>query len=228
MYEAVHAHPDGQSTVERLAETAADYGFEGVVVRNHSSARAEYDAEKIADEAGIDVVCGVEVRADDPQQASGAVGNHRTDETIVALEGGTNALNRFAVENDKVDVLADPMAESGDVNHVLAKAAAENGVRFEFNLAGVLRTHGGRRVRTIQSLRKLGEIVDYYDAPYVVSADPASHLELRAPANCSRWARSASRGSSSRRDSRSGDDSPSETDTSSPSRSLSRGRTGAI
>ncbi|TYT61591.1 RNase P subunit p30 family protein [Natrialba swarupiae] len=181
MYEAVHAHPDGQSTVERLAETAADYGFEGVVVRNHSSARAEYDAEKIADEAGIDVVCGVEVRADDPQQASGAVGNHRTDETIVALEGGTNALNRFAVENDKVDVLADPMAESGDVNHVLAKAAAENGVRFEFNLAGVLRTHGGRRVRTIQSLRKLGEIVDYYDAPYVVSADPASHLELRAP-----------------------------------------------
>ncbi|MEY7847691.1 RNase P subunit p30 family protein [Natrarchaeobius sp. A-rgal3] len=181
MYEAVHAQPDGQSTVERLAETAADYGFEGVVVRNHSSARAAYDAEEIAEEYGIDVVRGVEVRAEDPQHASGAVGNYRTDETIVALEGGTNALNRFAVENDKVDVLAGPMDGSGDVNHVLAKAAVENGVRFEFDLGGVLRAHGGRRVRTIQALRKLGEIVDYYDAPYVVSADPSSHLELRAP-----------------------------------------------
>ncbi|THE66167.1 ribonuclease P [Salinadaptatus halalkaliphilus] len=180
MYEAVHAQPDGASTVSRFAETAAEYGFEGVVVCNHSGARAEYDAAEIAAEYGIDVVRGVAVRADDPQQASGAVGNYRPDETIVAVEGGTNALNRFAVENEKVDVLANPM-DGGDVNHVLAKAAAENGVRFEFNLAGVLRTHGGRRVRTIQSLRKLAEIVDYYDAPYVVSADPAAHLELRAP-----------------------------------------------
>ncbi|WP_265111423.1 RNase P subunit p30 family protein [Halosolutus halophilus] len=181
MYEAVHAEPDGESTVARLAKTAADYGFEGVVVRNHSDARAEYEPDRIGDEYGIDVVDGVEIRADDPQQASGAVGNHRPSTTIVAVEGGTTALNRFAVENEKVDVLAGPMARDGDVNHVLAKAAAENGVRFEFDLSGVLRTSGGRRVRTIQALRKLHEIVAYHDAPYVVSGVPTSHLELRAP-----------------------------------------------
>ncbi|WP_049923417.1 RNase P subunit p30 family protein [Halopiger djelfimassiliensis] len=181
MYEAVHAHPDGQSTVARVAKTAAEYGFEGVVVRNRSGARADYDPDRIAEAYGIDVVDGIEVQADDPQQASGAVGNYRTSHTIVAIDGGTNVLNRFAVENDKVDVLAHPMSDSGDVNHVLAKAAVENGVRLEFDLSGVLRESGGRRVRTIQSLRKLREIVDYYDAPYVVSAAPRSHLELRAP-----------------------------------------------
>ncbi|RQH03523.1 RNase P subunit p30 family protein [Natrarchaeobius oligotrophus] len=181
MYEAVHAHPDGESTVARFAKTAADYGYEGVVVRNHSSARASYDADRIGEEYGIDVVSGVEIRAENPQQASGAVGNFRTDETIVAVEGGTTALNRFAVENDKVDVLAGPMAREGDVNHVVAKAAIDNGVRLEFDLGSVLRDHGGRRVRAIQDLGKLEEIVDYYDAPYVVSATPRSHLELRAP-----------------------------------------------
>ncbi|RQG96410.1 RNase P subunit p30 family protein [Natrarchaeobius chitinivorans] len=181
MYEAVHAHPDGESTVARFAKTAADYGYEGVVVRNHSDARGSYEPERIREEYEIDVVRGVEVRADDPHGASGAVGNYRTDETVVAVEGGTNALNRFAVENEKVDVLAAPIAGNGDVNHVLAKAAVENGVRFEFDLSDVLRTHGGRRVRHVQSLRKLEEIVDYYDAPYVVSADPSSHLELRTP-----------------------------------------------
>ncbi|MCU4971556.1 ribonuclease P [Halobacteria archaeon AArc-m2/3/4] len=181
MYEAVHASPDGDSSVARLAETAADYGFEGVVVRNHSDARAEYDLEEVREASGIDVVEGVEIRVCDRQSASGAVGNARPSNTIVAIHGGTNALNRFAVETDKVDVLAHPMIESGDFNHVLAKAAADNGVRVEFSLAPVLRATGGYRVRALQSLRKLRELVEYYDAPYVVSADATSHLELRAP-----------------------------------------------
>ncbi|QFU83844.1 RNase P subunit p30 family protein [Natronorubrum aibiense] len=181
MYEAVHAHPDGQSTVARFAKTAADYGFEGVVVRNHADSRAEYDADRISEAYGIDVVSGLEIRATDPQEAGGSVGNYRSSQTILALHGGTNALNRFAVENEKLDVLAHPMTDSGDINHVLVKAAVENGVRLEFNLSGVLRQSGGRRVRVIQSLRKLAEIVGYYDAPYVISADPTSHLELRGP-----------------------------------------------
>jgi ribonuclease P/MRP protein subunit RPP1 len=181
MYEAVRAHPDGASTVARFAKRAADVGFEGVVVRNADDARADYDPERIREAYGIDVVEGVEIRAADPQEASGAVGNYRSSETVVAVRGGTTALNRFAVEQPKVDVLAAPMTGDGDVNHVLAKAAAANGVRLEFDLSGVLRESGGRRVRTLQSVRKLHELVDHYDVPHVVSAGPASHLEVRAP-----------------------------------------------
>lgn len=181
MYEGVHARPDGRSTVARLAKTAAEYGFEGVVVRSHDDSSREYDAEQASTEYGVDVVEGIEIRADSPEQASGSVGNYRPSHTILAIHGGTNEMNRFAVENEKIDVLAHPMKGGGDINHVLVKAAVENGVRLEFNLGDILRESGGQRVRTIQSLRKLREIVDYYDAPYVVSADPRSHLEFRAP-----------------------------------------------
>jgi ribonuclease P/MRP protein subunit RPP1 len=181
MYEAVHAWPDGDATVARQARTAADYGYDGVVVRNHSDAKAEYDAKSVADATGVDVVDGIEIRADDPQQASGYVGNYREKRTLVIIHGGTNALNRFAVEQDRVDVLAHPMVGDGDFNHVLARAAKENGVRVEFNLSRVLRASGGRRVQALQSLRKLRELVEQYDAPYVVSADPTSHLDVRAP-----------------------------------------------
>ncbi|MHC3439793.1 RNase P subunit p30 family protein [Natrialbaceae archaeon A-gly3] len=181
MYEGVHARPDGESTVARMAKTAADYGFSGVVVRNHSDSRVDVDAEAISEAYGIDVVSGLEVRAESPQEAGGSIGNYRGSYTIVAVHGGTTALNRFAVENEKVDVLAHPMAGEGDFNHVLAKEAAKNGVRIEFSLSSVLRASGGRRVRAIASLRKLRELVEYYDAPYVVSADPGNHLEIRAP-----------------------------------------------
>ena len=181
MYEAVHARPDGASTVSRLALTAAEYGFDGIVVRNHGDADHETDLDAVRDEFGVDVVDGVEVRADDPSRASGYVGNYRPERTLVCVHGGTPALNRFAVEQPAVDVLADPMVDDGDVNHVLAKEAKRNGVRIEFSLRRVLRAQGGQRVRAVGDLRKLREIVDHYDVPYVVSADPHSHLQVRAP-----------------------------------------------
>ena len=96
MYEAVHARPDGEATVARLVRTAADYGYEGVVVRNHGGVRAEYDAEAVADEYGLDVVSAIEIRTDDPGQAGGLVGNYRSKVDVVCVHGGP--LNRFAVE----------------------------------------------------------------------------------------------------------------------------------
>jgi ribonuclease P/MRP protein subunit RPP1 len=183
-YEGVHAHPDGDSTAARFAATAARYGFDGVVVRNHSDSTLDWgetDPERIAAEYDVDVVDAIEIRAENPDVASGHVGNYRPKYTVLALHGGTNALNRFAVESDRVDVLAHPMAGRGDFNHVLAKAAAEHGTRVEFDLSRVLRDDGGPRVQALQDLRKLREIVTQYDAPYVVSANPRSHLQLRSP-----------------------------------------------
>lgn len=177
-FEAVYALPEGQSTVARQVTTAAEYGFEGVVVRTRE---AEYDPGELAGRHSIDVVRGVEIDAEDPEGASGAVGNYRSECPVLLVRGGTDALNRFAVEQDRVDVLSRPFDGEGDVNHVLVKEAKSRDVRIEFDLGAVLRDDGGTRVRRLRKLRKLREIVDYYDAPYVVSATPESHLRLRAP-----------------------------------------------
>lgn len=181
MYEGVHAYPDGDATVARLALTAGDYGYDGVVVRNHGDRQADYDAAAVADNYGVDVVPAIELRTNDRSQASELVKRYRETRTLVCLHGGDSAMNRFACEQERVDVLAHPMAGDGDVNHVFVKAAKRNGVRLEFNFGPILRQDGGQRVKAIKGLRKLRELVEHIDAPYVVSADPASHLELRAP-----------------------------------------------
>lgn len=181
MYEAVHARPDGESTVARFASTAASDGYDGVVVRNRTDARPDVDLESVSDEYGVDVVDGVELVADDVSHASGAIGNLRDQATLLVVRGGTPDLNRFVAESPKADVLAAPMREEGDVNHVVVRAARDNAVRLEFDFSRVLRAQGGPRVQALRGLRKLRELVEYYDAPYVVSADPHSHLELRAP-----------------------------------------------
>ena len=184
LYEGVHARPDGDSTVARMAATAAEYEFDGVVVRNHSDATPDWDgtdANRICEEYGVDVVEGIEIRAENPEVAAGHLGNYRPKYTVLALHGGTNELNRFAVEQERVDVLAHPMRAQGDFNQVLAKAAVEHDTRVEFDFSRVLRADGGPRVQALQDLRKLRELVEKYDVPYVVSANPTSHLQLRAP-----------------------------------------------
>ncbi|MFW6000689.1 MAG: RNase P subunit p30 family protein, partial [Halorubrum sp.] len=113
MYEAVHAYPDGEATVARHAATAARHGYDGIVVRTRDALRAAdedgstsvdrddapvRDADALREEYGIDVVDAVEIDVGDPTSASGALGNYRTDRTVVCVVGGDDALNRFAVE----------------------------------------------------------------------------------------------------------------------------------
>lgn len=178
MYEAVYAFPDGASTAARFAATAAASGFDGVVVR---AVDAEPDYDRLRDAFDVDVVDGVEVVAANREAASGYLGDRRDAHTVLVVRGGTNELNRFAVEQPRVDVLGRPFADDGDVNHVVARRAAENDVRVEFDLGPVLRREGGARVQAIQKLRKLRELVEKYETPYVVSATPSSHLQVRAP-----------------------------------------------
>ena len=185
-YEAVTAYPVGDTTVARYAYTAGEYGFDGIVIRAGGEPEPEgtlspLDTETVAAETAIDVATGFEIDADSPGAASGTLDRVRSDHDVVTVRGGTAALNRFAVEQNRVDVLAAPMRQDGDLNHVLARAANDHNTRIEVNLGPVLRTAGGERVRHLQRLRKLRELVDYYDAPVVVSARPASGLELRAP-----------------------------------------------
>jgi ribonuclease P/MRP protein subunit RPP1 len=179
--EAVHAHPDGEATVARMALTASEYGFDGIVVRNHGDSPASYDPERIREAYGIDVATGVEIRAEDPSRASGFVGNHREDVTLVAVHGGDPGINRFAVGQPAVDVLAHPTRGEGEFDHVHAREAADNGVRIELSLRPLLIEAGGTRVRAIADLRRLADLIEQYDTPYVVSVDPRSHLGLRAP-----------------------------------------------
>jgi ribonuclease P/MRP protein subunit RPP1 len=176
-YETAHPPPDGRSSVARLALTAAEQGFDGLVVRGRPAETTD-DAEAIGRRYGLDVVEGCELWADDRARLASLIGRERERRTVVCVRGGEH--NRLACEDVRVDVLARPMAD-GDVNHVLARAAADNGVRLEFDFGPVLRTSGGERVQALRGLRKLREIVVACDAPFVVSADARSHLQLRAP-----------------------------------------------
>ena len=181
MYESVRVSAEGPTTPSRFVATAATSGFDGVVVRDRVDERTGYDPSTLSEEYDVDVVDAVEIGASEPSAASGILSSVREETTIVVLRGGDPKLNRFAAETETVDVLASPMRGSGDVNHVIVKAAVANDVHLEFDFAHVLRREGGPRVQALRGLRKLRELVEYYDAPFVVTASPTTHHHVRAP-----------------------------------------------
>ncbi len=181
MYEAVRVEAEGQTTVSRFAATLARVGFDGMVVRSQHADPVEFDPSALGDRYDLDVVTGYEIDTEDKSVASGTIGHRRDEAEVLLLRGRSPEINRFGAESPRVDVLADPMAGDGDLNHVIANAAAENRVALEFNLGRVLREDGGPRVQALRGLRKLRELVADAGAPFVVSVDPGTHLQVRSP-----------------------------------------------
>jgi ribonuclease P/MRP protein subunit RPP1 len=135
------------------------------------------DDPATADVADCDIVAGVELRADDPETASGHLGAVRDRFAVVFVHGGTPRLHRFAVRQDRVDVLVAPV--DGPLDHGTVTTAADHDVAIAFDLAPVLRATGGERVRALDELRRRKRFVEDCGASYVVTGGPRSHLELR-------------------------------------------------
>lgn len=179
MLEAIRVANTAASTVARIALTAAELGYEAILIRHPRPDHATLDPASISSFSGIEVHIGCEIDTESPAQASGLIGTHRPNTPILIVTGGTKSMNNFAVRQERVDVLANPIEDHSN-DHVLVKTAKSHGVHLELNLGPVLRSTGGNRVRSIQKLRELWTLIDHYDAPFVVTGGPRSHLELRA------------------------------------------------
>lgn len=181
MYEFVHSAPETRTTPARMAHTAERAGYDALVLRNHTGAD-EYPSFGVPEDTPLPVHEGVEVRADGVEELHERVRRtEREKAAVVVVHGGDESINRAAIDAG-VDLLAHPNRGRGrSFDHVLAREAAENGVAVEFSLAPVLRASGGERVKALRGIQEALKLVRKYDTPFVVSADPHDHLQLRAP-----------------------------------------------
>ena len=98
------------------------------------------------------------------------------------MHGGSEAVNRAALENPRVDILNHPAFDkSSGLNQVLAKAAAENGVAIGLTLRPLLHSRGSRRIRLLSDLRANLDLARKYDVSLVLSSDAMSCFDLRSP-----------------------------------------------
>ncbi|WP_406659614.1 RNase P subunit p30 family protein [Methanolobus sp. ZRKC3] len=174
----VHLSDGGCNALEDLSFFAKHLGYSGIAL--------EY-TEKAENAGSVDledfeVFSAVEVYVSNASKLHGQIGKCRSKTDVIVVCGGSESINRTAVENPNVDVLVKlSTPKDNGFNHVLAKEAADNNVAISFDLGDVIQLRGGRRVHALMNFRKNLLLVRKYDVPFILTSNATSYFGMRAP-----------------------------------------------
>ncbi len=175
----VHSIPDGKNAPQEMAALAKHFGYSGIAITNHSNTETKPSG---FESNGFEVFRGIEIVSANASKLHGLIGKYRNSVDVLVVHGGDENINRAAVENRNVDILAHPQTpKDSGFNHVLARSASENNVAIEFNLDAIFKGRGGRRVHALSHFRKNVEIARKFDVPIILTSNAASCFDLRAP-----------------------------------------------
>jgi len=167
----VHAHPEGTDAPDKLVSVAKRYGYAGIAIANHSEHWNEFGG----------AISGVEIVATSTTELKKRIGEYRPKVEVLLVHGGDAKINRSAVEDSRVDVLAHPVGKDYEFNHILAKLAAKNDVAIEFNMDALIHLRGNPRIRALSGFQRNLKLARKYDVPMILASNAKSCYDLRAP-----------------------------------------------
>lgn len=171
----VHALPECADSPSRLWLKARQFGYSGIAIANHSDFFRQFPRQD-----GIFI--GIEITAETEMELEGKIGAYRPVVDVLAVHGASEEINRAALEDSRVDILAHPeQVKEGGINHVLAKLASDNEVAIEFNLSALIDSRGGIRSKLLSSMSKNFKLAKKFKAPVILTSGARSHYDLRAP-----------------------------------------------
>ena len=178
----VHALPDYADSPSRMILEAKDMGYSGICLTSINPANTFHGTEiTMPMPRDFDICTGIEIKADNVSKLNKFINKSVNKVDIISVSGGHEDINRGAVENGHVDILAHPASLGKSLNHVLSKAAADNGVAIDFNIDALIRYRGGSRVRILTALRQNARLARKFDVPMVITSNARSHYDLRGP-----------------------------------------------
>jgi ribonuclease P/MRP protein subunit RPP1 len=175
----LHIVDGSADTLGAMSFLAKHLGYAGVALNSES------DVGSIVKSMHIDnftLFSSVELNVSNASKLHGQIGKYRNKVDIITVLGGSEGINRAAVENPNVDVLVKlSTPKDNGFNHVLAKEASDNNVAISFDLGDIIYLRGGRRVNALMNFRKTLLLVRKYDVPFILTSNASSIFDLRAP-----------------------------------------------
>lgn len=125
---------------------------------------------------------GVDASAGKPNQMRKNVQGMRKLAELLVVSGGTEELNRAAVETPEVDVLInhDVNGRSG-INHVLARLARKNGVAIGFDMNQLMTSYRLGRVQEFSSMVETAKQVRKAGASFIITSGARDVWDMRSP-----------------------------------------------
>ena len=161
---------------EKAISRAKILGFGGIMLSNNAA-----DALQPAKEEGFDIVTGIIINPQTTDELQSSLERARNSHEIVAVAGGDYEINRAACDDNRVDILLHPERGRGDsgMDHICAKAAADNGVSIGMVFGEILNSKN--RPRSIYFMQRNVYLCKKYNTPVISVSGAANIWEMRAP-----------------------------------------------
>ena len=148
-------------------------GFSGIALMN-----AE---QKSGNEDIFSIISAVMIRPKSVEELKRELEKFRPKAEIIAVHGGIYDVNRAACEDPRVDLLCHPERGRSDsgLDHICAKAAAENNVAIEINFSDLLNSRS--RPKQIYFMQRNIYLCSKYGAKLITTSGASEIWEMRAP-----------------------------------------------
>lgn len=178
-------HSIGTSSVAEIIRQAERLELHTIAITDQLETKAEFDnlrAEAAAASPKIQVLLGVEIKAENAAEMIEKVNKWRDVTDIIVVAGGNVDVNKAACSDGRVNILAHPERKRKDsgLDYVLAAEAAKNGVAIELNFREYLQTYGKLRSHILAHMRTNAMLATHYKAPLIVNSGAQSRWEMRA------------------------------------------------
>lgn len=175
----------GTNSIEEMVKTAEKLNFSTFAIVDMLETKKELDVIKkdiSSIKTNINVLVGVEIKANDTTELQNKINLFRDLVDIIVISGGDLNINRAAVENPKVDILAHPEYKRRDsgLDHVMMKSAADNFVAIELNFREYLHTYRKTRSHVLNHMRRNVGLALQFNAPIITTSAAESIWDLRA------------------------------------------------
>jgi len=179
-YECVKVYPEGSSSISRMALTARNLGYKGIIICNCDPSRIfMQNAAKMV--KGIEIAIGAEVVASNSRALKSRVGALRTRYPFLMVHAAADETIRIASEDPNLDLLVYPCDVRRPLAIATAKSAKDNQVSIGFDLSPLIRLRGSHRARWLQAVSQNLKLVRKFELSAIITTGARSHLDLRSP-----------------------------------------------
>jgi ribonuclease P/MRP protein subunit RPP1 len=170
--------------LEKASEMARRLGFSGIAITVPWANRANLQEIRARAKAlkGIDIAVGTDIQAR-PHEIGQLAKSIRRQNELVSVRGGSEEINRAALETPEVDMLVAPILENGQpgINHILARLGAKNKVAVCFDFREIMQAYKKTRSNMLTSMMETARFVRKYKCPFVLSSGALGEWDMRGP-----------------------------------------------
>lgn len=173
-----HVHTNmsiGENTEEEVIDVARKLGFNGIGL-------VRYENKEFENKDDFDVVNAIMIKPDSPDELNKLVRKFRNRAEVLMVHGGDYDINRTACENSAIDVLCHPELNRTDsgLDHICAKAAADNDVAVEINFREILESYRKHRVNILSYMRKNIMLCSKYGVNVITTSGAVAKWGMRS------------------------------------------------